>query len=417
MKKIFSPLFILITVNSIASDWIVKPDSSFKHSIGIVTDYYFASNSITNRFALSYYLGEFIDDSKKNSVSKNLSLLNRFGLGLNNEIKYIRHNKTIFNLPNSFFSISLSNHYHINSSFKKDLFELYFRGNKSYAGKKADLGEFIYNQIVYQKLNFIFGHNFNVNENNFGYSAGLSLNKGQKFNKISTSRASLFTETNGEYLDLNANLEIHQSDSLKNKIKDWNGTGCSIDFAFYWKNKKNNILKVTAANFGFIKWNNNSAHVFADTSFRFEGIDVSYLFLLTDSVKETVSLDSSLAEPYLSVREKKNYNTPLPALLSISYLYVLKPQKLNLEFEINYLFFAGYKLRESLALTYYINNINRLSLKTSFGGYTGFQTGLSYSTQFLKNWVFSIQSDYLTGLINPDKGKAQGAFVSLTSYF
>ena len=417
MKRIFPALFILITVNSFASDWIINPDSSFHHSIGFSTEYFFASNAITNRFAIGYFRGEFIDDARKNSVSKNLSPHNRFGSGFNTEIKFARLNKTIFNLPHSFYSVSLGNHYYINSTFKKDVFELYFRGNKSYAGKTADLGKFKYNQVIYQQLNFTFGHNFMGNENNFGYSAGLSFNKGQKLYKISASRASLFTEKNGEYLDLDANLKIHQSDSTKHDINDWNGTGCSADFSFFWNDQKNNKLKLTAVNFGFINWNNNTAHVVADTSLRFEGVDVAKLFLLSDSIKESISLDSSLVEPYLSAREKKSYLSPLPALLSLSYQYILKPGKMDLEAEINYLFFASYTLHESVAFSYTIKNIHRLSLKTTYGGYTGFQAGLAYSTLFLKNWMFTVQSDYLSSLVNPDKGHAQGAFVSLTAYF
>ena len=170
MKRTFLILFILIKTNSFASDWISNPDSSFHHSIELSTDYFFASNVITNRFALSYFKGEFIDDAQKNIVSKNLSTLNRFGSGFNNELKFTRHNNTIFNLPHSFYSVAISNHYHINSTFKKDAFELYFRGNKLYAGKKADLGEFTYNQVLYQQLNLTFGHDYNVNENYFGYS-------------------------------------------------------------------------------------------------------------------------------------------------------------------------------------------------------------------------------------------------------
>ena len=392
-------------------------DSSFHHSIGFTTEYFLASNAITNRFAIAYYKGEFIDENRKNSVSKNLNQHNRIGAGFNTQLKYTNHNKTIFNLSNSFYSISLNNRYHINSTFKKDVFELYFRGNKSYANKTADLGMFSFNQVFYQQLNLTFGHNYSINENGFGYKFGLSLNKGQKLYTIFASRALLFTEKNGEYLDLNTDIKIHQSDSSKKFITDWNGTGSSADFTYFWKDKKKNKLTLTANNFGFINWNKNTAHIDVDTSFRYEGIDVSDLFQFSDSLKKTVSLDSSLVEPYLSVREKNNHITPLPALLSLSYQYILKPGKMDLTAEINYLFFAGYSIHESLNFSYTLNNTHCLSLKASYGGYSGFQAGLAYSTSFIKNWVFTFQSDYLSSLLNSENGNAQGAFISLTSYF
>ena len=392
-------------------------DSSFHHSIGFTTEYFLASNAITNRFAIAYYKGEFIDENRKNSVSKNLNQHNRIGAGFNTQLKYTNHNKTIFNLSNSFYSISLNNRYHINSTFKKDVFELYFRGNKSYANKTADLGMFSFNQVFYQQLNLTFGHNYSINENGFGYKFGLSLNKGQKLYTIFASRALLFTEKNGEYLDLNTDIKIHQSDSSKKFITDWNGTGSSADFTYFWKDKKKNKLSLSANNFGFINWNKNTAHIDVDTSFRYEGIDVSDLFQFSDSLKKTVSLDSSLVEPYLSVREKNNHITPLPALLSLSYQYILKPGKMDLTAEINYLFFAGYSIHESLNFSYTLNNTHCLSLKASYGGYSGFQAGLAYSTSLIKNWVFTFQSDYLSSLLNSENGNAQGAFISLTSYF
>jgi len=401
---------------SIASDWIFDRDSTFHNSLNISSDYYFASNAITNQFALAYFRNEFIDNGKKNNVTENLSSLNRFGTDLLAQIKYSSTNKTIFNLPNSFYSISLNSRYHVNSEFKYDAFQLFFRGNSAYKNKSADLGSFVYNQVFYQQVNFTFGHKYRRDENIFGFAAGLNYNNGQRLYEIDAERATILTDEQGKYLDLDANIEIYQSDSSADDLSAFNGAGCSADAYWFWTDKKNNTLKISATNFGFINWNGETAYIKADTALRFNGVDVSDLFLLSDSVKEVISLDSSLVEPYLSEREKKSYFYLLPANLSISYQYRLK-HGINLEGSLEYLFFAGSTLRESLTVFYEFNSKSNVSLKASYGGYTGFNAGLAFTTFFLKRWRFTAQSDYLTGMFNSQQGIAQGAFVSLTAYF
>jgi hypothetical protein len=418
VKRILYALFLLISSGSFATDWTFRPDSALRHSINLSSGYYFASDVITNNFALAFFQGEFIDDDLKNSVSKNLSSLNRFGTDLNPQLTYTKRNDTIFSLPHSFFSVSASSHYHVNSEFKKDVFEIFFRGNKNYAGEIAHLGDFNYNLVYYQQLNFTFGHNYKYENNSFEYSVGLSLNKGQNLYKLSAPTATLFTEENGEYIDLDTEIEIYRSDSSNSKrMTAWNGTGGSVDFAFSWKTPKNNVWYFSLKNFGFITWNDNTSHVKADTTFRFEGVDVSDLFDFSDSLHETITLDSSLVEPYLTVREEKKYTSPVPALASLSYQHILSPGKMDIEANIDYLFFAGYIPRESLTLGFIFNNTQRLTLKASYGGYTGFQAGIGYKVFLFQRWMLGVQSDYLTGWINPDKGVAQGAFVSLSAYF
>lgn len=393
------------------------PDSAYRHSVALNSEYFFSSNAITNHFASAYLLGKFIDDNMKDDVSNKLSSLNRFGAGFKTELQYTSSNDTVFSIPKSFFSVTLGENFHINSRFGKDVFELYFRGNKDYAGKTADLGKFVYNQLVWQNANFTFGHDFRRDLNHFGYSAGISLIKGQKLYHISSSHASLFTEEYGSYLDLNAEITIRQSDSAKSKFISWNGTGTSANGSFYWQDKNQNTLSITANNIGFIQWNKNSSFVKADTSFRFDGVDVSNLFDLSDSVTQNVSLDSSLVEPYLSSRVKKSFLSPLPALVNVSYQYILSPGKSDLVADVRYLFYAESTLEESITFNYTLKSTHRFSVKARYGGYSGFQVGLGYKSWLFNRILLTIQSDYISSLLNTKNGTGQGAFVSLSTYF
>ena len=253
MKKIIIALFLFFSIESFASEWEFNPLPGFRHSIQLSARFSFISDAITNKFALDYFNNKFIDANRKDGVTKNLSAKNKFGIGFNSEIQYASYNDTIFELKHSFYSVALKNNYHINGRFKRDAFELYFRGNKSYAGKNADLSDFLFNQIAYQQFNFTFGHEYKYELNKFGWSAGLSLNKGQDFNLIEAKRAHIFTAEDGEYIDLDADIDLNRSDSSANTLLSWKGTGASIDGQFYWKNKNNNKLTAYVSNAGFIK--------------------------------------------------------------------------------------------------------------------------------------------------------------------
>ncbi len=416
MKNIFLIIFSFLSLSSIAGDWEFNRVPPFRHSISISSNYFFDSDAITNRFALAYFRNEFIDNNKKDEVSKGLSKLNRFGAGFSNEIKYSKYNDTIFGLAHSFYSISLNDIYHLNCKFSKDAFELYFRGNKSYAGKNASLGDFVFNQIVYRQVNFTFGHEYKFDKDKFGYEAGIGFNFGRKLYRIESPKAELYTDINGEYLDLNADIDIHRSDSSNDVLSSLNGFGFSGNFSFFWKNKKNNKLTVSADNVGYIKWNDQSSFTHADTSFRFEGVDVSDVFLLSDTIHKPISLDSSLVEPYLTDKLKNSFSYKLPALFKLTYRYILKPEKLDVEGEVGYLLFAEATPIESLSLGYSFTNNQRIVIKAGYGGYTDFRIGISCNFLFLKRWMLTLQSDQLSEMFKSD-GNAQGAFLSLSAYF
>ncbi len=416
MKKILATLFIFISIQSFSAEWELNPLSGFRHSLQLSARFSFVSDAITNKFALDYFTNKFITTDRKDEVSKNLSAKNKLGIGFNSEIQYASYDDTIFGLKHSFYSVAIRNNYHINGRFSRDAFELYFRGNKSYAGKNADLSDFLFNQIAYQQFNFTFGHEYKYELNKFGWNTGLSLNKGQDFNLIEVKRAHIFTAEDGEYIDLDADIDLNRSDSSANTLLSWKGTGASIDGQFYWKNKKNNKVTLFISNAGFIKWNNNSSFVHADTSFRFEGIDVSDIFLLSDTIRDPISLDSSLVEPYLTARLKRSHTTKLPGFIGVSYLYNLKPEKLSIEAGINYLFFADADLLETIRLVYTLHAQQQIGLIASNGGYGEFRAGISFTTTLFKRWQLSLESDCLSSTFSSN-GRAQGAFVSLSAHF
>jgi hypothetical protein len=405
----------MLTASGIGwTEWRDNHFGKYRNAVGISTDYFFDSDAITNELALEYLNKGFITDEMKDRVTEKLSDMNRLGAQENNEIYYMRFD-SVFGMKNSFYSFRLNNRYHFNSTFSRDVFELYFRGNKDFAGKQADLNDFVFQELFYQQFNFSFGHRYYRGENLFGYMAGLTFNKGQKHYLLEAEKALIYTDVYGEYIDLDVNGKLYMSDSSANRFGAFKGMGFSGDFSFYWQSKNKNMLTLTAENLGYIRWNSNSTYVPIDTVFHFEGIDVSYLFDLEDTIRKTISLDSSLVEPYLTHREKKSYIKPTPALLKVNYRYILQPEKMNLEGEAGYLMFATANPYGSVKFNYIIAN-DQFGLKLRYGGYDGFNVGLSWRIQFLDRWLFSAESDYLTSMLNSGSS-GHGALITVAAYF
>ena len=323
------------------SYWSDDLSNYIKSKVTIESEYFFGSNALTIDLASTYFMNGFINNGMKDVVSRKL------------------------------------------------------RGNKKYAGKTADIGNFEFNQLFYQQIYFMFGHSFIRSENKFEYSIGLNFNKGHKLLIIEATDASIYTQEDGEYLDLDASLEIHRNDSAKNEKLAFNGIGGSIDFNFKWTDKKNRSLEFKTQNLGMIAWNNQSAFIEADTAFKFEGVDISELFDFSDSVTNSISLDSSLVEPYLTKRIKK-YKTIAST-------------------EVGYLLFANCKPYVRQSFQYKINYVHSIGLSLSYGGYSNFDVGLNYELKF-KSYKFKLKSDAITGFFMKD-ATSQGAFVSLSKSF
>jgi len=397
------------------SYWSDDLSNYIKSKVTIESEYFFGSNALTIDLASTYFMNGFINNGMKDVVSRKLDGSNRFGAGFKYEFSYRHQPDSLFGLSNSFYQIGFRDVFHLDSKFNNDVFELYFRGNKKYAGKTADIGNFEFNQLFYQQIYFMFGHSFIRSGNKFEYSIGLNFNKGHKLLIIEATDASIYTQEDGEYLDLDASLEIHRNDSAKNEKLAFNGIGGSIDFNFKWTDKKNRSLEFKTQNLGMIAWNNQSAFIEADTAFKFEGVDISELFDFSDSVTNSISLDSSLVEPYLTKRIKKEHTTPLPALIQFKYSIPIEKYKTIASTEVGYLLFANCKPYVRQSFQYKINYVHSIGLSLSYGGYSNFDVGLNYELKF-KSYKFKLKSDAITGFFMKD-ATSQGAFVSLSKSF
>ena len=415
MKKKISTLFLLVFIatNGVAVSWTDAPDTLHRFRISIDSDYFFASNSISNQFAKDYYQDKFITNSRKDEVSNSLSAFNRFGIQNNSRLSFSFKPTLLFGSPNSWLTLSLSDHYQISSQFKKDVFELYFRGNKLYEDKKADLSHFSFDQIHYQQFSVGFSHAFIKNEQAFSCYAGLSLTKGNTFLSIKAPSGSLYTAMDGDYIDLEADLNIRRNDSSSTHYNAWNGTGLASDFQFNWTDENKGQWSVSVMNLGFMNWSNKSTYIKADTSFRFNGVDVTDFFNFTDSVKTNVNLDSSLVQPYLTDRTTKKYTALLPGFFSINYRGKFGANTFFI-FSADQYWMSNYIPAVKFSPGYQLNH-HAFILMTRYGGYGQFFAGIGYEYNY-NGWNLGLKSEYLSSAFSK-KGKGQGAVFHFSKSF
>ena len=422
MRKLFlscSFLFLsILTINAgTPGTELFNIGPGYNQVYSIYADYYFASGSITNRLASEYYRAGYISNDMKDDVSKNLFHRNVFGAEFNSNITAAQRLDTLFGSFSGVSFIRISNKAHIHTKFENDLFEIYFRGNKNYAGKKAELGPFQLKSYTYQQLTYGIERSSEKSNNRLIWSTALSLNIGQKYSAYESKGASLYTAPDGSFLDVNLDLRLRSNDSSQSNIGSFNGFGFSGDGMLIIRDAKQNAWSFSASNLGYIKWTKESAEVPIDSSFRFEGIDVTDLFDFSDTIKKEITTDSAYVQAFLTDRRKKSFSDMLPFHLKASYSAQLKPGKLILQIGAEQIFFAEARLRGFSELKYNFKRRHQLALNLSYGGYTFWNVGLGYSGQLGKSWVFTTGTDYLSSILNNGKGLSQGAFVSLEKYF
>ncbi len=378
-------------------------------------NYFFASDVITNQFAGDYYQRKFISTDDENSITKNLSDQNIFGGEANWQVALTFRPDTSNHHLQAY--IAYRNRGHVDSKFSKDFFELYFRGNKMFGGKTADMSDFSYHQYSYRQFVFGISNEFSIsNSGKLFIGADIAINNGISFLKIETGGSSLYTDPIGEYIDADLHATIQTDDSASQHPSKLDGTGYAGDFYLEYETE-NSIVAFSVENFGSIHWNKWSTEVSIDSTFHFDGIDVRDLFDLKDSVKINTSFDSTFYQNFIQNRKEQRITTDLPIKVSGSYTRSFPENKLSATLGIDILLKTNSTMRYIAALNYQVNRSNQIGLVMASGGYTTFHAGLSIVHLFPWHLKFEIGSSYVYPMITYKTGKSQGTYLSLSKSF
>lgn len=415
MKFASFPLLILLVSgfywSSVAGQTTANSLFQSRHSATIAAGFAFRSDCITHEFANAYFRHAFIDESLKDRVGTRLNRRNAFAVEFGTRVDYYHRLSTDSSRLQA-WSIQLENRDWIHSDFSGDVFELYFRGNRTYKGKTADLSDFRFTDLHWQTLKASLHVRLSHTD---ALSIGAGVVRGLDFLDIRTGRGSLYTAPNGYYLDADLDLTIRQQDSSSTGFRSWNGTGAVLDLG--WKRilKDGSTLEIIVNDLGFVAFNKKSSLVPSDSTFRFEGIDATELFNFSDTLRGSIRSDSAFVQGFLTSRKKESYEVLLPALLRARYSRQWLDGRYGCTIELQQRLFYRARPLASLEGTWRLNNHHQLHLYMQYGEYAPWMAGLGYSLT-AGQWQLQASSRFLSAWMSAG-GRSAGAFLTLTKFF
>lgn len=303
VRNLFLLLFFFSFISK-GSDSIIRKDSS-SICASVFTSFDYNSNCVNSSFANSLYRGEGLERSEIERIINKAGDRNKLLLQYKYGAQFKFQNKAGIK-----WQVGFAERTFLDSKFTDDAFALLFSGNSRFAGQTVDIAGSGFRFLRYQQ--FFAGASFSRNRNH--WSVSLALLNGKQYEDLTIDRGSLYTDTFGIALDLDAAAEFRKNGGGSGRLKN-RGNGFSVDICYKRPvSTLSSDLFISVQDLGLIEWNESSRTERIDTSIYYEGFELSTLFDFSDSVSADVSADS-LRNDFVT-RDKGSFITPLPALIS-----------------------------------------------------------------------------------------------------
>jgi len=360
------------------------------------------SSSIPQRFMNKFIFPDYIDTELKDAASNKLRNNNYFGGAFLGNINVLLSEKKEDTKKDKLIGFGFGTHIEANLKFPKDLFDLTFYGNKPYVNKTLNLSNTNFNSIAYSYLEFSLGQSITTNDVKSSLWTDLGVIIGHNFTDINFNQASLFTEENGDYLELIlSESSIALSDTISTGLAQ--GFGAKIDL-FYSRQTQNSKLLISAENIGGIFWENTSS-ANLDTTLNFEGIEIGNIFQLADSVwSEVGSIDSILTTTKTDAFRTIpiDFSTYFRKELRLFYFDILARYRL----------FANYTPYLRTGLNLNIRNI-KPGITASYGGYSNFNLGINTDIDLFNSLKIQFGTNNILGGILPSSTSSIDAYIGM----
>ena len=418
---IFQLILFLFLSTNLNAQWLhdfnfINHDRDSMPAVRFDFDYEVAADAISNEFIRTYANDKFIDVSLKDKVSGKLKSNNHLGSELNTGFGY--RSKTFHKHWKSQvvlfqWTASLKQRLLFDASFSKDLFRLYFYGNKIYEGQEADFSNFHYSYQQFQQIQIGSVKTVIHPEATIRSFMAVSYLNGQDYLSVEINRGKLFTAKDAEYIDLDLALTSRQADSSNHKFGAVNGAGASFDGGFLVDlNKWKFALQLN--DLGFITWNKKSTIVEVDTTYHFEGAEVQNVL---DSIFIEIKSDQDFKNGFLKTHAFEKFTKSLPPQLLFSIeTFALHP-KIHAYGTARYRFGTGMIPHVLIGGDYLFNKAFYAGLNFQYGGYSKLHVGIRAGYDTGKGWMFYAGTSYLDGLLLKNNAGGAGGSLSLQKVF
>ncbi len=400
----------IVSLQSFGDSYLQNPGDNILRIAGSA---YTRSGVVPVSFSKNILQKHFIDDNLKSIASKRLKGMNHY------EYSYIASLSWYHYWGDSSFfrkcvtGVSLSERSVTELRFTRDAFNTVFYGNAMYAGDSAFFTGTGLLNIRFRQLKFTWLKRFGSADSSWTLSLSASLLQGINANHLTTGISSLFTEQNGEYLDLDSRFLYSQSNTTDKTLLAFNGTGASADLVLSFPMGAKGNFKFIINDAGFIQWNNKSLHYLQDSSIHFEGIEINNLFSFKDTSFLNIDKDSVLSLMGVKTRERQ-FTTHLPMKIGMCYTASLWQNQAELRagfrykpaFDILPMFFVSFSMLKPKFI--------QPAIMLYGGGTQVFNAGVALSKVISDKLFFSIGSEDVLGFIAPNAFSSVSAFTRIS---
>ena len=202
------------------------------------------------------------------------------------------------------WSIALQHKHLAYSSYNKNLAQLALYGNATLTGENLSLAPF--NTSYYRYSELAFGFRFHED-----FHLTTSVILGHQFANIQTNTANFYTAENGSYIDYDLSLEVHYTDTTFADIFDNRGLGAAFGL-YYEQEKEDFLIRLSANDIGFIRWDDDCTNLYIDTTYHFDGITVNNLLNFNQEILEN---EIDALEGQINSPVQESYTWKIPILL------------------------------------------------------------------------------------------------------
>ena len=369
------------------------------------------SNTFTNEFFSvankSQYLDkELIQKQIDNMTGKSLSgQITSIGLAAK-----INSNK---NKGKSYIYLAFEHQHYFDTYIDDDLAKLLMKGNKPFADQTLEAPDSKYYNTYFNQLKGGMGHRIGNSDAIQYFTWAIAFNAGQNYDNIEVQNSSLYTQPEGDYIDITANANTQLSDTVWAEVYEIRGLGLSADVEYSYTKPEDFHFDITLKNLGFINWNGNTFVGDVDTSFVYNGLSNDTTSGQNNNLPDDYSYNS-LRRFLFKNAESSSFTSTLPLSLRFSAGKYFGGEKFYAG--LNGTFYPLLKANYNFEVfaTWNMNNILYVTPLFSYGSYGNFNFGLGLGVKIIEKLHLQLGSRYLNSMFNKDALVGSGGFIRLT---
>lgn len=368
------------------------------------------SNTFTNEFFNEINKSGYISSDLMDKQVENMS-----GKILSGQISSIGLNAMINSQKakgKRYFILGFEHQHFLDTYIDEDLAKLLLQGNKQFAGQTIQISDTRYYSNYFNQLKGGIGFRAEVGEIIQNMAFTLGINTGQNYDYLQINNSSIYTDPDGDYLDIAINANTKISDSVWAEVYQVNGLGLSTNMEYSFSKTNNFHFDISLKNLGFINWNGNTFMGNVDTTFVFNGISI-----------DTTASQGNLPEDYSynSLRstifenpESASFTDVLPMSFRFSGGKYFSKGKFYAGLSGTY--FPTLKANYSMELfgTWNHKNVFYLTPIVRYSKYEQVNFGLSLGLKIIDKIFIYAGSSYLNSFFDKDANLGSGGFIRLT---